>query len=143
LLHLESWFLGRHELDVVLSGDGLDEPARAALAGHDRRPGVAAHKRTRRGVEAQAGALLLDAVTGVAMPRQDRFDVAQVINSRIRRPPRHSPGQHGEEGKPGSHDRPRVPRGEENKAGQIVTIPYRTGWWQRDSRQVRATLPWT
>src|SRR5262249_48977240 len=79
--------------------------AGSALAGDEDRPGVAAFEGGLRRIEAQAGALFLGAVTGDAAFRQDRLDVARVVDP-VGRPCDGDEQQGSEQGELASHVRP-------------------------------------
>src|SRR5262249_25487247 len=77
---IEARPLGRHAGRVVRAGDGVNDSAVGALAGDDDRPGVAAFEGSPGRVEAQARALLGGPVAGGAVLREDRLDVARVVD---------------------------------------------------------------
>src|SRR5262249_41554472 len=117
--------LGRHGDGVVGAGDGVDQPAGAALAGDDGGPGVAALECALRGVEAQAGALLLGAVAGGAVLRQDRLDVARVIDG-IGGPGAGEKNEGGQHGGGASHGRSRRVGGS-GGGRALLALRYRVG----------------
>ncbi len=77
---IEARSLGRHGGDIVGACDRLNEPAVRALAGHERRPGIAAESGSGDAVQTQIGTLLFRSVAGGAVLRQDGLNVACIIH---------------------------------------------------------------
>src|SRR5262249_33883112 len=71
---------GRHLVVLVEAGGITDQAALGALARHDRRPAVTPGHRAIFDVQRQAALLFLRAVAAIAVPRQDRRDVAGIVD---------------------------------------------------------------
>lgn len=81
LVRRESFAVGRHLQVGVFIRDELDERALGRLSGDDARPvQIAPLERLGTNVQPQAAALVVFAVTLVAVLLQDRTDVADVVD---------------------------------------------------------------